>query len=202
MQGIQRPPQIVIPGASPTQKDPAPLPSDLQGRLDAMETANTSMLSALTRCEAEVARLAKELHLMHIAMRTGQRLVEMLKMIAGDQRVLMDQMLSAFKVNQGGPGTNGPSAAELRVLGNRVQALDDFCRDPTGRVEGIARSVQDLEERFDIGGVKFGRFQFGSMKDLVNFIQQRAPQVDYSLFLDGFSIFTLWTGAVWHATRH
>jgi hypothetical protein len=188
MRAIQRPPQIVIPSATPNQRDTAPLPSDLQGRVDALEASNTSMSSAVTRCEAEVARLAKELHIMHIAMQTGQRSVELLKTAAGDQRVLMDQMLSAFKVNQGGPGTSGPAAGELQVLGNRVQALDDFCRDPTGRVEGIARSVRDLEERFDIGGVKFGRFQFGSMKDLVNFVRRRAPQVDYSLFLDGFSI--------------
>jgi hypothetical protein len=117
-----------------------------------------------------------------------QKATRLVEDMAGQQRSLIERILKMVQANQGGGGGQAAPSADLPILGNQLMSLEDMCRDQTSRDENIARLVRELEECMDVGGVQLGRFQFGFMKDLVNFISKRAPQVDYSLFIDGFSI--------------
>jgi predicted hydrolase (HD superfamily) len=65
-----------------------------------------------------------------------------------------------------------PILANLRIdhACVRIMSLEKLCMEPTSMIKGLARAVRELEEKFDIGGVQLGQFQFGLMSYLMNFI--------------------------------
>jgi hypothetical protein len=105
-----------------------------------------ALQAAVTRSETNMAAMQANQGGVRYDIVACQKATRLAEERAGQQCSLIERILSMIHANQGGGGGRADQSGDLQVLGNRLMALEDMCRDPTGRVENIARLVRELEE--------------------------------------------------------